>query len=75
MTVIINLNLFNLYIFKFNSMHHHGGILRNKYHKSVDSKISSSGMGYFFLHKTAKLRVGLGSLRLHLFPNYIVCDL
>lgn len=56
-------------------MHHHGGILRNKYHKSVDSKISSSGMGYFFLHKTAKLRVGLGSLRLHLFPNYIVCDL
>lgn len=28
-------------------MHHHGGILRNKYHKSVDSKISSSGMDIF----------------------------
>lgn len=28
-------------------MHHHGGILRNKYHKSVDSKFSSSGMDIF----------------------------
>lgn len=52
MIVIINFNLFNFYIFKFNLMYYYGGILRNKYYKLVDlKKISSLGMDIFFCIK------------------------
>lgn len=70
MIVIINFNLFNLYIFKFNLMYYYGGILRNKYYKLVDLKISSLGMDIFFC-----IKFGLGLLWFYLFFNYIVCDL